>query len=130
MNPPIPVHVVRVDPDNLRDVEDVMEAIAFSIVLSRTPNEAWWQEFESAYQQLPHPIKPQTELEGDRIWVTYLPRYEGELQHYVDFVVRVVDKANVEEQLTYDMHLKGHRYGPREQFRDSLRKVTIQPASK
>ena len=130
MMTPAPVQIKAVDTDDLRDVEDVAEAIEFSVVLSNTPTEAWWAEFEGAYNSLSHTIKPQTRLEGDRIWITYLPRYEGELQQYITFLAEVVRVANAEEQLTYDLHLKGHRSGPREQFRKHLLAVKLPKSTK
>ena len=122
---PVPVQIKAIDTEDLRDVEDVAEAIEFSVVLSDTPTEAWWSEFEGAYQSLSHTIKPQARLEDNHIWITYLPRYEGELQQYITFLTEVVRVSNAEEQLTYDLHLKGHRSGPREQFRQHLSAVKL-----
>ena len=74
---------------------------------------------------MPYSIKPQVRLDGNLIWVTYLPRYENEVQAYVEFLTKVVAGANEEEALTYEVHLKGHRSGPREQLRKSLKDVCV-----
>jgi len=125
MKTPTPVYVKGVDCDDLRDVEDVAEAIEFSVVLTQAPSDTWWSEFEPAYASMPYSIKPQVRLDGNRIWVTYLPRYENEVQAYVEFITKVVERANEEETLTYEVHLKGHRSGPREQLRQSLKNVCV-----
>ena len=119
-----PISAVRVDADDLQDVEDIPEAVRFSIQLDHEPSGTWVQEFVSAYGLLHYAIKPPVEVIGDRLWISFLPRYGNELQAYVNFLKNVIDRANIEERRTLQMH-EHDNSGQKAQFRERLKGVRL-----
>jgi len=119
-----PIKLMNVDTDNLQDVEDIPEAVQFAVVLSDEPSSIWVQEFGTAYGMLHHPIKPPFDVVKDRLWVSFLPRYASDLQAYVDFLKAVVDRANVEEKRTLQMH-EHDNAADKTRLRDMLKRLRI-----
>jgi hypothetical protein len=119
-----PITMDRIDIDNLEDVEDIPEAVRFSIVLTAPPSAAWIQEFVSAYAAIRHPIKPPARIDEDRLWIAYLPRYARELPGYLEFLKSVVNTANQEEQRTLTMH-EHDTSGQKASFRELLKGVQL-----
>lgn len=118
------IRLVRVDADDLQDVEDIPEAIRFAIILSSPASTIWVHEFGEAYELLHHPIKPPFEVIGDRIWISFLPRYCKDLQPFVDFLKAVVERANFEERRTIQMH-EHDNASDKSKLRDVLRALRI-----
>jgi len=119
-----PMAMERIDIEKLEDVEDIPEAVSFSIVLSATPSAAWIQEFVTAYTAIRHPIKPPARIDEDRLWIAYLPRYARELPGYLEFLKAVVDRANAEEQRTLAMH-EHDTSGAKARLRELLKGVQL-----
>ncbi|BDI32915.1 hypothetical protein CCAX7_49660 [Capsulimonas corticalis] len=122
---PQPISMTRIDSDELIQDEETPEAIDFSIVLSQTPPEEWAASFTAAYHDLNHGIKPPVRLEGDRIWISFLPRYNSELPLYLRFLQAVVNESNRQVQLTYEIHQNSAKDQMRMQFRDLLRQTAL-----
>ncbi|MEO7717783.1 MAG: hypothetical protein ABIY70_16410 [Capsulimonas sp.] len=122
---PQPISMTRIDSDDLIQDEETPEAIDFSIMLSQTPPEEWIASFTAAYLALHHDIKPPSHIEGDRIWISYLPRYNGELPAYLKFLQAVVNESNRQVQLTYEIHQNSAKDQMRMQFRDLLRQTAL-----
>jgi hypothetical protein len=118
------IKLVRVDADDLQDVEDIPEAVRFSVELDTDPSPTWVQEFVTAYGLLHYAIKPPVEVTGNRIWIAYLPRYAGELQAYINFLKIVIERANTEEQRTLQMH-EHDNTSEKARFRELLRGVRL-----
>src|SRR5579864_4462114 len=83
----------RIDADDLQDVEDIPEAVRFSVLLSEEPSAAWKQEFTLAYRAMPNAVRPPVQIEGDRLWIAYLPRYSADLESYLRYLKAVVERA-------------------------------------
>ena len=118
------IKLLNIDASDLQDVEDIPEAVRFSVVLSDPPSTIWVQEFDTAYGMLHHPIKPPFEVLQDRIWISFLPRYTKDLQAYINFLKIVVERANVEELRTLQMHEHDNASDKRK-LRDMLQRVSI-----
>lgn len=119
-----PVRMLNVDTDTLQDVEEIPEAVRFSIVLDAEPSSTWIQEFTTAYGLMHHPIKPPCEVDADRLWIAFLPRYANDLQSYIDFLKMVVERANVEERRTLQMH-EHDNAGEKSKIREMLKRLSI-----
>lgn len=119
-----PIAMRSIDVEDLQDVEDIPEAVRFSVVLDSEPTAVWIQEFVTAYGLLHYAIKPPVEVVGDRIWISYLPRYANELQPYINFLKSVIDRANTEEKRTLQMH-EHDSTGQKAQFRERLKELRL-----
>jgi hypothetical protein len=119
-----PILLQRVDTDDLQDVDDIPEAVRFSVILDGEPSPTWVQEFVTAYALIHYAIKPPVEVIGDRIWIAYLPRYANDLQPYLNFLKTVVERANFEERRTLEMH-EHDNTGPKAQFRERLKALRL-----
>jgi hypothetical protein len=118
-----PISMQQIDMDDLQDVDDIPEAVRFSILLAGEPSSIWAQEFATAYGSIHHPIKPPVDVSGNRIWISYLPRYANDLQSYIDFLKNVVEAANREERRTLEIH--EHDTGHKARFREQLKRVYL-----
>ena len=81
------IDMLKIDLDTLEDADENAETIVFDIVLNGQPSAKWVEEFEILYRKRPFAIKPPVVVEGDRLRVHFLPRYQSDLQPYVDFSV-------------------------------------------
>jgi len=118
------IRLLSVDADDLQDVDEIPEAIRFSVVLTDAPSSIWIHEFGTAYELLHHPIKPPFDVIGNRIWISFLPRYSKDLQAYVDFLKAVVERSNAEELRTLQMH-EHDNSGDKSRMRDMLKRLRI-----
>jgi len=115
------VAMVGVDLDSLDESEDNHEAIEFDIMLSHVPDPKWVEEFEIAYRQTPHPIKPPLSIAEDRMTIAFLPRYSDELQDYIDFLQTIMDRADEEVRMTLAIQKHGHMAEHINEFRETLK---------
>lgn len=121
---PKPISMQSIDTENLEEIEEIREAVMFSIILNTEPTPEWHQEFESAYKVMHHPIKPPVTVEDGRLWITYLPRYSAELPAYIKFLKHVVERANSEEIRT--AHLRERDTGGHKaKFREVLKSISL-----
>jgi hypothetical protein len=122
---PEPIKLTTIDADNLSDIDDVPEAIAFRVGLSKPPSETWRAEFDAAFHGMHHPIKPMTVLEEQSLFIAFLPRYSKDLQDFFDFLGRVVDRASNEEAKTIEIHHREGRLEPKRRFQEVLRRIKV-----
>ena len=119
------VQLRDIDTDSLEDVEDNREAVLFSVRLTRAVPEGWTHEFEQAYAQTPYMLKPPVQVDGDRLKVTFLPRYAGELDGFIHFLGLIVRHANDELRSTLELHTSNTHEQQKSEFRDALKRVTV-----
>jgi hypothetical protein len=119
------VQFTRIDLDEIGEPEDSPEAFTFDIILSKIPSEQWKIEFDYLYALEALPIRPPLVVEGNRMRVTYLPRYEADLQLYLDTIKRLAKRANIETVRTDEFHYNEKREQRKEEFRKVLKKVSV-----
>ena len=83
----------KIDLESLDESPDNHEAVEFNILFNETPSPKWVEEFEIAYRLMPNNIKPPVHIEGDHMRVAFLPRYESELQGFIEFLKSVMRQA-------------------------------------
>ncbi len=115
----------EIDTEHLENVEANREAVEFQVRLSAVPSDVWQQEFDQAYQHLPHPIKPPVRLEGDSLHIIYLPLYAGELQAYFNFLAQITAISNKEARVTEEMHTSSEQEKQKREFREALRGIEL-----
>jgi hypothetical protein len=117
------VGLTSADLDSLAESETTHEAIEFEVLLYPAPDEAWIEEFDIAYRILPNNIKPPVKVHEDRMLITYLPRYQNDLQAFFEFIKTVMGRA--EEEIDKTEAIARHSHQPERiaAFRDVLRKV-------
>lgn len=119
--------MVGIDLDSLDESEDIHEAIEFDILLNQVPDPKWVDEFEIAYRVTPHPIKPPVHIVEDRLRTAFLPRYNDELQAFIEFLRDMMRRADIEVRKTEAIQKHGHVSEHIAAFRDVLREVTFSP---
>jgi hypothetical protein len=119
------IEMVSIDLDSMEESETSHEAIEFDVVLSHAPDIKWVQEFEIAYKILPNNIKPPITIEGDRMTIGFLPRYENDLQSFFEFVKTVIQHAEDEIDKTEAIAKFEHQPERVATFRETLRKVRL-----
>ena len=115
----------EVDTEHLANVEGNRDAVEFSVRLSCTPTEAWRQEFEQAYKQVPYTLKPPVRLANDTMHIIFLPRYVGELPGFFHFLSMIIKRANAETHVTEEMHTSNAQERQKKEFREALRKIKL-----
>ena len=93
--------------------------------MNDTPSPKWIDEFEIAYRTLPNNIKPPIKIDGNRMLISFLPRYQNDLQSYIDFVKMIMDRAEEEIDKTEAIAMHGHQPERIAAFRETLRKVRL-----
>ena len=91
------IHLREIDSDHLENIEGSRESVEFTVRLSSKPTEAWVQEFDQAYLQIPYTLKPPVRVYEDSLRIIYLPRYANELQsffRFFDFNCRPLEQRN------------------------------------
>jgi len=119
------VRLREIDTEHLDDAEDNPEAVDFTVLLTTTPSEPWTQEFEQAYRQTPYTLKPPIEVVGDRMKITFLPRYANELEGYFKFLALIIMRANDELRRTAEIQASSTQEQRRAEFRRALQRVTL-----
>ena len=114
-----------IDSEHLENVEANREAVEFQVHLSAVPTEIWRQEFEAAYQHLPHALKPPVRIEEDRLHIIYLPLYAGELQAFFNFLAKIIAISNMEARVTEEMHTSSEQEKQKREFREALRGIEL-----
>jgi hypothetical protein len=117
--------MIGVDLDSLDESEDNHEAVEFDILLSQVPDPKWVEEFDIAYRGMPNVIKPPVHVVEDRFRVAFLPRYDDELQNFVEFLRGVMSRADEEVRKTEAIQKVGHLQEHVDKFRDSLRDINF-----
>jgi len=117
--------ILRIDTDDLKDVEDNREAVEFSIVLNQTAPEGWINEFDQIYLTTPYVLKPPVQVDADRLRIIYLPRYANELQGFVRFLELIIRRSNREYRRSAELHTSTVQEQQREEFREALKRVVI-----
>lgn len=115
----------EIDPDHLKDVDDNPEAVQFAVRLTEKPSEIWVTEFTQLYQQTPYLLKPPVTVEDDRVIVTYLPRYAGELPAFFNFLALIVRRGNEETRRSEELHTSDIRERRKIEFREALRRIEL-----
>lgn len=119
------ISLKEIDTDHLGNVEDNREAVEFSVRLSCTPTDYWRQEFEQAYLQTPYTLKPPVRLEGDTLYIVFLPRYAGELPGFFHFLAMMIQRANSETHRTEELHTSNAQERQKAEFREALRRIEL-----
>lgn len=119
------VRLREIDTEHLDDAEDNPEAVEFTVLLTQAPSVPWTQEFEQAYRQTPYTLKPPLEVMGDRMKITFLPRYASELEAYFKFLALIVARANDEIKRTASIQASDTQEQRRAEFRRALQRVTL-----
>ena len=119
------IHMREIDLDHLENIEDNREAIEFTVRLSSRPTEAWVQEFDQGYLQIPYTLKPPVRVHEDTLRVVYLPRYASELQGFFRFLALIVDRSNRETHRTEEMHTSSAQERHKAEFREALRRIEL-----
>ena len=119
------IHMREIDLDHLENIEGSRESIEFAVRLSSRPGDAWVQEFDQAYLQIPYTLKPPVRVHDDTLRIVYLPRYAGELQGFFRFLGLIVDRANKETHRTEEMHTSSAQERHKAEFREALRRIEL-----
>jgi hypothetical protein len=120
-----PVTLASIDLDSVAESLTNYEAVEFDILLSEPVDDKWIEEFDIAYRNTPFEIKPPAHAKTDRITVEYLPRYDSELQNYIEWLKAVL--ARVDEEIRKTLDILEHDARPHNtaQFREALKKVSV-----
>ena len=119
------ISLKEIDMDHLENVEENREAVEFRVKLSGVPTEVWRHEFNQSYLHMQHTLKPPLRLEGDVLYVIFLPRYVGELAGFFDFLAGVLKVSNAEAHRTADLHTSSAQEKQKTDFREALRVITL-----
>ena len=119
------IALAAIDTEHLEDVEDNREAVSFYVQLCAKPSEVWIQEFDEAYKATPYLLKPPVTVMGDRLHVTFLPRYSEELPGFFRFLALIVKRATEETRQTEALHTSGDQEKRRTEFREALRRIEL-----
>ena len=119
------VAMAAIDFDSLVESEENHEAVEFDIMLTESPDQKWIEEFDLAYRNTPNDIKPPARISGDRLRIGYLPRYDFELQNYIEFLKTVMNKADEEVEATEAIARRGDRPARIDAFRETLKHVRV-----
>lgn len=119
------IAMAAIDFDSLAESQDNHEAVQFDILLTSTPDSKWVDEFEIAYRTMPYSIKPPVEVVGDRLRVAFLPRYDRDIQGYIEYLKTVMRKADTEVDLSESISQRGNRPEKIELFRQTLKNVRV-----
>jgi len=119
------IRLREIDTEHLDDAEDNPEAVEFTVLLSGTPSAPWNQEFEQAYRQTPYTLKPPVEVVGDRLKITFLPRYASEMDAFFKFLALMIARANDELRRTSEIQASHSQEQRRADFRRALERVTL-----
>jgi hypothetical protein len=119
------VALEAIDLNSLAESETSHEAIEFEVLLNQTPDEKWVEEFDIAYRTLPNSIKPPVAINGDRMLISFLPRYANDLQAFFEFIQSVMRRAEEEMDKTEAIAKHSHQPERLNGFRDILRKVRV-----
>lgn len=114
------VHMKEIDLDSIEDVEQSDEAVQFIVRLSDIPSQEWMAEFFYLYEREPHTIKPPIEIEDDVMHIQFLPRYDEELQDFLDFVGEICRRASEEAELTLAIQASEEKDMRKREFREFL----------
>jgi hypothetical protein len=119
------IHLREIDSDHLENIEGSRESVEFTVRLSSKPTEAWVQEFDQAYLQIPYTLKPPVRVYEDSLRIIYLPRYANELQSFFRFLTLIVDRSNKETHRTEEMHTSNTQERQKAIFREALRRIEL-----
>lgn len=119
------ISLTKIDLDSIDDAEENAESVVFDIVLSGHPTQAWEEEFEFLYASTPFNIKPPVAIEGDRLHIHFLPRYQDDLQPYLAFIAGIAHRATEEARLTEAIKTRDVKEERKAAFREILAKTTI-----
>ena len=119
------VHLESIDLDSPAESEESHEAIDFDVMLNEAPDQKWTDEFEIAYRTLPNNIKPPVTIVGDRMHISFLPRYANDLQSYFEFIQAVMQRAEIEIDKTEAIAKHSHQPERIAAFRETLKQVRI-----
>lgn len=119
------IDLVRIDIDSIGDSDENAEAIVFDVVLNTQPPAQWIEEFEILYQRAPFTIKPPVAVEGDRLRVSFLPRYQNELQPFIDFLAQTTHLATAETRRTEMIKRDESKEDRKKEFRNVLAKIRL-----
>lgn len=114
-----------IDLESIEDVEENAEAFQFDILLNMAPPHEWAEEFDYLYRIGPYIVKPPVTLDGDRLRVVFLPRYQADLQGFLDFLATVVHHSTEEARRTVEIRTTEGKERRREEFRQILKQVHL-----
>ena len=115
----------KIDLESLVESPDNHEAVEFNILLTETPAPKWVEEFEIAYRLMPNNIKPPVHIEENHMRVAFLPRYENDLQGFIEFLKSVMRQADEEVAKTEAIVKFGHTDEHITAFRDILKRIRV-----
>ena len=119
------IDLVSIDLNSIGDSDDNAEAIVFDVVLNFQPSAQWTEEFEILYQRTPFAIKPPVTVEGDRLRVSFLPRYQQDLQQFIDFLAQTAHLATAETRRTEMIKRDDSKEDRKKEFRNVLAKIRL-----
>ena len=119
--------IIALDPETLEIDDTYPDTYGFYLRLDRDPGGEWATEFEAAYEQYPHKIKPPVVFRGNTLVVFFLPVYQEYLPEYLTFLQQVMSAANLSVEkrnalLPADESVK-------EAFREKLRQISTEDFS-
>jgi hypothetical protein len=121
------INLLKIDLDSIDDVDENAETVVFDILLNGHPTSRWIEEFEILYNRTPFSIKPPVIVDGDRMHIHFLPRYQGDLQAFVDFLSTMVHQATSEARLTESIKINEAKEERKKEFRSILAQVSLLP---
>ncbi len=119
------IQLTGIDLDSIDDAEENAESVVFDITLSGHPTASWEEEFEYLYASTTFGIKPPVEIVDDRLRVHYLPRYQDDLQRYLNFLAGIAHLATAEARRTEEIKTRDEQENRKRQFREVLARVTV-----
>jgi hypothetical protein len=115
--------IVALDPETLEVDDNYPQTYGFYVRLARDPGLEWAAEFEVAYAEMYHPVKPPVRFRGNTLVVFYLPHYQDELPNFLAFLQKVVVVTN--QAVEMRNRLLPADEPTREAFRERLRQVAL-----
>ena len=119
------IDLLQIDPNSFTDVESSPETVRFSIVLTSTPAPGWVTVFHTLYDNARLIIRPPVEVIDDRLWIDFLPRYESNLQDYINQLRGVAKLTNDDMRHSSEISAGIHADEKKQEFRQRLLSVKV-----
>jgi hypothetical protein len=119
------IDLLQIDSASFADVESSPETVRFAIILTSAPSEGWITVFHTLYDRARLTINPPVEVVEDRLWIDFLPRYEKELQTYLNQLRGLAKLTNDDMRHTSEISAGLHADAKKQEFRQRLLAVKI-----
>jgi hypothetical protein len=119
------IDLLEIDQSSFTDVESSPETVRFSIILTSAPSPGWVTVFHTLYDKARLIIRPPVEVIEDRLWIDFLPRYEKDLQAYINQLRGVAKLTNDDMKHSSEISAGIHADANKQEFRQRLLSLKI-----